>query len=218
MIRLLVLEPQEILRIGLTAVMAEDIEIVGFVGTTCEALAQLDVLMPDILLIDECWDGKLIAAANQVGIHSIVFSSRTESKDVFDALAAGAKAFIFKGTSVALLVSAIRAVGSGASWLDPIISAKLMEVISAGQHRSQNVTAVYGNLSKRESEILSLLGEGLCNDDIARSLSVSRETVKTHVRHIIEKLQVKSRTEAAIHGIKLGLVDNERTKKPALSR
>lgn len=223
MIKVLILEPNEILRIGLSTVLSKDgeIEIVGFAGTASEALAGLDRLMPQVLLLDECCDGDLISTADEAGIASIVFSSKSEKEDVFDALSAGAKAYILKGTSITLLLAAIRAVGAGASWLDPGIAKRAMEVITdariAATARGTSRVA-YGNLSQRETEVLSLLCEGLANDGIAKALVVSRETVKTHVRHIMEKMQVRTRTEAAVQGIKLGLVDDTRTiKQPALS-
>lgn len=223
MIRLLILEPQDILRMGLSTVLSKDgeIEVVGFVGSVAEALQDLNRLNPHVLLLDECTDSNLISTADEAGVASIVFSSSSESEDVFEALTAGAKAYILKGTSINLLLAAIRAVGAGASWLDPGIAKRAIEVITTAyvSSRTKPIKGAYGNLSDREAEVLHLLCDGLPNDGIAKALFISRETVKTHVRHIMEKLQVRTRTEAAVQGIKLGLINDKRTSEElALSR
>lgn len=224
MIRLLILEPHDILRMGLSTVLSNDgeIEVVGFVGSVAEALQDLDRLNPHVLLLDECTDSNLISTADEAGVASIIFSSSSESKDVFEALTAGAKAYILKGTSITLLLAAIRAVGAGASWLDPGIAKRAMEVITTtyvSSRTTKPIKGAYGNLSEREAEVLYLLCDGLPNEGIAKSLFISRETVKTHVRHIMEKLQVRTRTEAAVQGIKLGLINDRRTSEElALSR
>lgn len=219
MIKLLIVEPEEILRVGLTAVLSQDddLEILGFAATADEASMQLEGgISPDALLLDESLDANLIAAAADAGIPCILFSNRSDSEAIFEALGAGCTAYILKGSSIALLVSAIKAVGSGATWLDPGIAKKAMEVIkaahNAGRRNGPN-PVLGGKLSQRETEVLSLLCEGLPNQGIAKVLFVSGETVKTHVRHIMEKLQVSTRTEAAVQGIKLGIVNDERTTK-----
>lgn len=226
MIRLLIWEPHEILQMGLRIVLSEesDIEIAGFVVSAEEAMAALTRLEPQLLLLDETCDRDVIQAACSAGVHTIVFSSSSAPSDIADALSAGANAYILKGTSVGLLLSAIRAVAAGASWLDPIIAKRTLQAIADGrglQVRTEVKCPAYDNLTEREIEVLSLLSRGLSNDSIAKTLFLSRETVKTHVRHVMEKLQARSRTEAAIQGIKLGLGNEHptpRLKKPSLPR
>jgi DNA-binding NarL/FixJ family response regulator len=198
----------------------EEIEVVGFAATASEALLELERLSPHVLMLDDCCDEELIAMAAKLGIPSIVFSSRSEKVNVFEALAAGAMAYILKGTSIMLLLSAVKAVGSGATWLDPVIARKAVEVITDAHNKwtphptdSDSPVHLSGALSPRETEVLSLLCEGLHNEDIAKTLFVSPETVKSHVRNIMDKLQVRNRTEAAVQGIKLGLIDKHGSNK-----
>lgn len=218
MIRLLIVEPHEILRLGLTSILSKDseIEIVGLVANAHEALEEMRRVQPDVLLLDDCLDSNLIAQADEAGVGAIVFSNSSDKKDVFEALTTGAKAYILKGSSMTLLIAAIRAVGAGATWLDPEIAKRAMEVIKdayISNYEAEPVRAACGALSGREVEVLTLLCDGLANDAIAKCLSISRETVKTHVRHIMEKLQVGTRTEAAVRGIRLGLINDTRAIK-----
>lgn len=224
MIKLLILEPNDILRSGFNAVLPRDtqIEVVGFAYTTVEAASMLDELAADVLLLDECWDAELIAAADKAGVACIVYSSQSEGELVFEALSLGAKAYILKGSSLTLLLSAIHAVGTGASWLDPAIAKKAIDVIRGARLPVSAKPPIfqpqYTILSPRETEVLSLLSQGMPNTAIAKQLYLSPETVKTHVSHIMDKLNVRSRTHAAVQGIKLGIINHERaSKQPAVS-
>ncbi|HEY9790508.1 MAG TPA: response regulator transcription factor [Candidatus Obscuribacterales bacterium] len=222
MIRMLIVESEEILRVGLqTALSGEgDIQVVGFVSSSREVESDtLDNI--NVLLIDELIDPHLIKYADDRGIFTVIFSSSSSESDIIDALISGASAYVLKGTSIALLVLAIKAVASGASWLDPAIAKTVLHGLAERRpNRAQpEVKELAGDiLSPRETEVLSLLCNGLANKDIAQTLVISGETVKTHVRHIMEKLQVKTRTEAAMYGFKSGLsYESTTTKKFATS-
>jgi DNA-binding NarL/FixJ family response regulator len=211
MIRLLILEPQEIWRTGLAEVLSNDaqIEIVGFAATVAEVLSQIDLLKPDVLLLDECFDKNIVSTADQIGSSCIVFSNRADTKNVLQALYAGARAYVLKDTSIDLLVAAVYAVRTGASWLDPGVARSILDLLAdpASTTRARAVNSLEcQNLSQRELEVLSMLCSGLGNDAIAKQLFISNDTVKTHVSHIMRKMRVRTRIEAATKGIKLGLV------------
>lgn len=126
---------------------------------------------------------------------------------VRQAFAAGADGFCVKSILGEQLINAINCVSIGAVWLSPSVSSQLkMSLISQRTLPAIASNTTHEALSKRESEVLQLLVDGLTNKEIASRLFLSTETVKTHVRHIYEKLRVKQRTGAAIEAIKRGLV------------
>ncbi|MBY0551112.1 MAG: response regulator transcription factor [Candidatus Obscuribacterales bacterium] len=135
MIRILIWAPHEILQAGLKSALSEesDVELLGFVVSAAEAMEALKRLEPDVLLLDEFCDRDVIQAACNADVNTIVFSSSSAPADIVDALNAGVNAYILKDTSAGLLVSAIRAVAAGASWLDPIIAKRTLQAIADGR-------------------------------------------------------------------------------------
>jgi len=142
----------------------------------------------------------------------IMITSHENDEDVLAALSAGADAYCLKGATSAQLANAINSVMEGAIWLDPGVAKQVVNSISKrAQTRTQTPstsTKAFG-LSDREMQVLNLLVDGLSNAEMASRLFLSQETVKTHMRHIMEKLQVSDRTQAAVKALSKGLVSVE---------
>jgi DNA-binding NarL/FixJ family response regulator len=127
-----------------------------------------------------------------------------DDEHVLAALAAGVDAYVLKGSTLQLLFHAINSVALGALWFDPAI-AKRMIMGDASSRRRTDVAAPKLGLTARELEVLNLLCQGSTNLEIASALWISTETVKTHVRHLMEKIGVNKRTELAVKAIRMGL-------------
>jgi two-component system, NarL family, response regulator len=212
MIRLLIIESREILRAAMAAVFAQqtEMELIGFVSDSKEAEQQVIAALPQIVLATDTSDFEFAKMAKANGAKVIVYTHSFSDEDILNALEAGVAAYVLQRTSVNLLVAAIHAVAHGATWLDPIVGRKAIALMSqknAPSARRTNRVMPQGDLSVREVEVLELLAKGMPNKEIGDSLLISSDTVKSHVRRIMEKLRVKTRTEAAIRAIKLGLVD-----------
>jgi DNA-binding NarL/FixJ family response regulator len=143
-----------------------------------------------------------------------MLTSRDNERDIFASLAAGANGYCLKEAAPERLCAAIRCVSAGDVWLDAAIAGKVMTALpdpgAAGSSFAAISTAgeksTYGSLSERERDVLQLLVEGLSNVEIAERLIISRETVKTHVRHIMDKLAVSDRIQVAVKALRHGLV------------
>ena len=176
-----------------------------------EAVAQVRLLRPDIVLMDLVMpemDG--VEATRQVlavnpGTKVIVLSSFAEDDLVFPAIEAGAAGYLLKDIDPSDLHRAIRAVHQGEILLSPDITKKVIRRVAASSGESASVSAA---LTPRELEVLTLIAQGQSNREIARHLAISEKTVKTHVGHILEKLQLSDRTQAAIYAHKHGLAPN----------
>jgi NarL family two-component system response regulator LiaR len=207
----LIVDDHGIVRQGLRTYLEllDDIEVIGEAGNGLEALAQVRQHQPDVVLMDLVMpemDG--IEATRQVCAISpstkvIVLTSFADDEKVFPAIKAGAAGYLLKDVSPADLVNAIRAVQAGETHLHPDITKKLVKQLASPKPDRE---PVLDDLTPREMEVLRLIAQGMNNRQIALTLSISEKTVKTHVSHILGKLHLADRTQAAIYAHRHGVV------------
>lgn len=211
-IRVILIDDQPLFRQGLATILeAEGLEVVGECERGEDALWLASATRPDVVLMDLRMPGLGGVEATRI-LHAhlpqlpvIVLTTFDEDRLVFEALRAGALGYLLKGTSSKELKRAILMTLEGSSVLTPSISRKVVsEFVRMAQLTPQDGEQRLG-LSERELEVLSGLSQGLSNKAIAHALNIAEGTVKNHVSHILEKLKVSSRTEAALlareHGI-----------------
>ncbi|NJP66181.1 response regulator [Streptomyces spiramenti] len=218
-IRVLVVDDHELFRRGLEIVLAqeEDIEVVGEAGDGAEAVEKAADLLPDIVLMDvrmprrggieACTTIKEVAPSARI----IMLTISDEEADLYDAIKAGATGYLLKEISTDEVTAAIRAVADGQSQISPSMAAKLLtEFKSMIQRNGEDQRLVPApRLTSRELEVLRLVATGRNNRDIARVLFISENTVKNHVRNILEKLQLHSRMEAVVYAMREKILDLE---------
>jgi NarL family two-component system response regulator LiaR len=208
-IRVLIADDHAVVRQGLRTFLdlQEEIAVVGEAADGEEALAAVDRLAPDVVLMDLVMprlDG--IEAIRRIRERSpatrvIVLTSFGDDDKVFPAVRAGAAGYLLKDVQPQELVRAIRTVQDGQALLHPSVAARLMEEIADDSRQREP-----DPLTPREREVLTLVARGLSNKAIARECDVSEKTVKTHVSNILGKLGVNDRTQAALWAVREGLV------------
>ncbi|MGM0386682.1 MAG: response regulator [Actinomycetota bacterium] len=216
MIRVLLADDQSLIRAGFRVLLDSepDLEVVGEAATGSAAVALARTLRPDVVLRDIRMpelDG--LAATRQicddpdlVQTKVLVLTTFEIDDYVFEALRAGASGFLGKGVEPAGLVAGIRVVAAGEALLSPAATrgliARFRDDPIAGASGSDTLAA----LTDREREVLSLVGQGLANEDIARALHLSPLTVKTHVNRAMTKLGVRDRAQLVVIAYRTGLV------------
>ena len=212
-IRVLVVDDQALVRAGFRMILeAEpDLQVVGEAADGIEAVAAVQRHGPDVVLMDVRMpnlDG--IAAARRIlagGSAAKVLMLTTFDMDeyVYEALRAGASGFLLKDVPPERLVAGIRAVASGESLLAPSVTRRLIEAFVRRQPARALPRAVE-ELTAREREVLELMARGLSNAEIADAFVVSETTVKTHVAHVLSKLDLRDRVQAVVFAYECGLV------------
>ncbi len=210
-IRVLVVDDHALFRRGLEIVLAaeEDIQVVGEAGDGAEAVEKAADLLPDIVLMDvrmpkrggieACTSIKVVAPSAKI----IMLTISDEEADLYDAIKAGATGYLLKEISTDEVSAAIRAVADGQSQISPSMAAKLLtEFKSMIQRTDESKLVPAPKLTDRELEVLKLVATGMNNRDIAKELFISENTVKNHVRNILEKLQLHSRMEAVVYAMR----------------
>ena len=206
MIRVLIVDDHSVVREGLRMFLGRDpdLDVVGEAADGQEAVERARELCPDVVLMDLLMPGMDGIAATAAIRHDlpdtevIALTSVLESALVVRAVKAGAIGYLLKDTQAAELRRAIKAAAAGQVQLAPQAADSLLrEVQSAAPPEP---------LTERETEVLRLLAQGHANKDIARRLQIAEDTAKTHVRHILAKLGVQSRTQAVLIALRLGLV------------
>lgn len=209
-IRLLVTDDHAIVRKGIVALLATEptIEVVGEAGDGREAIEQARRLTPDVILMDLVMPGidgpgairTILAGQPQVRI--LVLTSFASDDKIFPAIRAGAVGYLLKDSDPEQLVQAIHQVFRGESSLDPGIARRLVQELSS---QSKLADARDRALTEREREVLQLVAKGAANRDVAEQLGISEATVRSHVRSILRKLRLSSRTQAALYALREGL-------------
>jgi DNA-binding NarL/FixJ family response regulator len=205
-IRVLIADDHDVVRQGLRTYLEVDaeLEVIGEASDGREAVIMAHRLRPDVVLMDLLMpemDG--ITATRQIrqelrDVEVIALTSVLEDASVVGAVRAGAIGYLLKDTRAQELRQAIKSAAAGQVQLSPKAAERLMREVVAPER-----TEV---LSERETEVLRLLARGLANKDIARELTITEKTVKTHVSSILGKLGVQSRTQAALYAGRIGLV------------
>jgi DNA-binding NarL/FixJ family response regulator len=214
-IRVVVADDQGMVRAGLRSLLEvseSGIEVVGEAADGEEAIATIRRLRPDVALMDirmPNLDG--IAATRELvaqGTPTRVLVLTTFDLDeyVFEALRAGASGFLLKDATAEDLVAAIRVLARGDALLAPAVTQRVIEAFARHPRRDSELAGKLSELSTREVEVLQLLARGSSNAEIARELVVTEATAKTHVAHILSKLDVRDRVQAVIFAYESGLV------------
>ena len=207
--RLVVVDDHALFRRGLIGLLNDmpEFEVVGEAGDGSEALGVIESVHPDIVLLDvnmPRMDGIALVQAlrrkkNLVRVLMLTISQ--EDNDLLGAIRAGANGYVLKNSEPEELRQALRSVASGQGALSPEVVGPVLNVVSRAL-----VAAPAVLLSERELEVLGCLSEGLTTLQIAMRLFISENTVKTHIRHILEKLEASNRTEAVGKATQLGLL------------
>lgn len=203
MINVILVDDHGMVREGLKYYLEteEDIAVVGEAENGREAAAKAAELKPDVILMDlmmpvsDGVEGTKLCLEASPGTKVIILTSKPEDDLVLPAVKAGALSYLLKDVSAAELAAAIRAAAQGSPTLNPMAASKMMQEVSAGRKEVKDPNKI----SPREMEVLKLIARGLGNREIAEKLFISERTVKTHVTHLLEKLQLRDRTQLAIY-------------------
>jgi NarL family two-component system response regulator LiaR len=208
-IRILIVDDHGIVRQGLRMYLALDpeLEVVGEAANGAEALRLAHELKPDVVLMDllmPVMDG--ISATGAIRgelpeIEVIALTSVLEDSAVYGAMRAGAVGYLLKDTESDELCRAIKAAAAGQVQMSPAVAARLLREVPPPQNPEP--------LTERETEVLQQLAQGKSNKEIAATLVIAEKTARTHVSNILGKLGVSSRTQAALHAVRSGLVSLE---------
>jgi DNA-binding NarL/FixJ family response regulator len=214
--RILLADDNELFREGLAKIINSqpDMEVVAQAEDGLEALTQVYELRPDLIVMDinmPLSDGleatRLIHSSNP-GSRIIMLTAYEEEDKLFEAIKAGAQGYILKTSSAAGLLRGLRGALSGEATIPRKLASQLLVEFSNLSKRPENVANgdTIPLLTRREHEILNVMATGATNQEIADQLSISLQTVKSHVSSILEKLQAKSRHHATELGLKQGLI------------
>ncbi len=213
-IRLLVVDDQELFRRGLTMVLAgeEGIELVGdaadgesairLAAATAPDVVLLDVRMPGLSGLDTC--ARISAEVPTTRI--IMLTASDDESDLYDAVKNGASGYLLKDASIDQVAQAVRLVAEGQSLISPSMAAKLLDEFKQ-LAQPERAPGNAPRLTNRELEVLRHVARGRNNREIARTLFISENTVKNHIRNILEKLQLHSRMEAVMYAMREKLLD-----------
>ena len=215
-IRVLVADDHALYRRGLEMVLGQedDIEIVGEASDGAEAIRRTEELLPDVVLMDirmprrsgieACTAIKEIVPSTKI----VILTISDEESDLYEAVRAGANGYLLKDVPGEEIADGIRAVAGGQSLISPSMASKLLSEFAAMIKKNEERPQMpVPRLTDRELQVLKLVARGMANKEIAVELFISENTVKNHVRNILEKLQLHSRMEAVVYAVRERILD-----------
>jgi len=213
-VRLYLLDDHELVRRGLRGLLETegDLEVVGESGSAVEAMREIPSCRPDVALLDvRLQDGSGIEVCRELHssmpeLRALMLTSYDDDEALFSAIMAGASGYLLKLITGPDVVDAVRRVASGQSLIDPALTSRVLERLRAGPAQAPALAA----LSEQEHKVLTLIAEGLTNRQIATAMFLSEKTVKNYVSNILTKLDLESRTQAAVLATRLLASDHGR--------
>jgi two-component system response regulator DevR len=213
-IRILLVDDHEIVRRGIADLIGtqEDLEVVGEAASVAEALARAPQVNADVAILDvRMPDGNGIELCRELrsqlpDLNCLMLTSYADDEALVDAIMAGASGFVLKQVLGSDLINAVRTVGTGGSLLDPKTTAALMNRI----RREREEQDPLHTLTEQERAVFDLIGEGLTNRQIGERLFLAEKTVKNYVSHLLNKLGLQRRTQAAVLAAEMRANKNER--------
>lgn len=213
-VRVVVVDDQELFRRGLTMLLGSEdgIEVVGQASDGIEGAAVSVATVPDVVLLDvrmpkQSGIEACVAIKEQVPMTKIIMLTMSDDEaDLYEAVKSGASGYLLKDSSIEEVAQGIRVVADGQSLISPSMAAKLIDEFKT-MSKPERATGPALKLTDRELEVLRLVAKGLSNRDVAGQLAISENTVKNHVRNILEKLQLHSRMEAVMYAVRAKLVE-----------
>lgn len=206
MITVLLADDHAVLRHGLRLILdsEDDLSVIGEATTGLEAVNLALRLTPDVVLMDMGMpemDG--VTATRQIkaknpNISILILTISKSDKDLIEAVKAGARGYLLKSSESGQVIAAIRRIAAGETIIPPEVMTRVLDELT-------DPSATPQRLTNREEEILGLVATGMGNKEIAATLHISENTVKTHIRHILEKLNLSNRAEAAAYAVRNGL-------------
>ncbi|TQK72295.1 MULTISPECIES: response regulator transcription factor [unclassified Nocardioides] len=215
-VRVVVVDDQELFRRGLTMLLGieDGIEVVGEASNGLDGVSLVVSSVPDVVLLD-------VRMPKQSGIEAcvaikeavpmtkiIMLTVSDEEADLYEAVKSGASGYLLKDSSIEEVAQGIRVVADGQSLISPSMAAKLIDEFKT-MSKPDRTAGPALKLTERELEVLRAVARGLSNRDVASLLAISENTVKNHVRNILEKLQLHSRMEAVMYAVRAKLVELE---------
>jgi DNA-binding NarL/FixJ family response regulator len=212
-IRVLIVDDDDLMRAGLRGVLSSDttIEVVGEAADGRDAVHRARLQTPDVVLMDvRMPDLDGIAATERVlaevpGVRVVILTTFEQDDYIFGALRAGASGFLLKRTRPEDLIAAIHTIAAGDSLLSPSVTSRVIERMARQPAPDASRDARLDELTPRELEVLELVARGLSNGEIAAALVIEESTVKTHVKRVLMKLGVRDRVQAVIYAYESGL-------------
>lgn len=224
MIRVLLADDQALVREGFRMILdaQDDIEVVGEAGDGREALHQARTLRPDVVLMDirmPLLDGieatrRLLTRQDAGGPRVLVLTTFDLDSYVYEAMKAGASGFLLKDVPRRQLIEGIRTVAAGEELLAPAITRRLIERFVQAPPPGGGVPEPLTSLTERELDVLGLVARGHSNAEIAGALFLAETTVKTHLSHLLTKLELRDRTQAVVLAYETGLIHPGQASPP----
>ena len=215
-ITVVIADDHALFRRGLTMVLESepDIEVVGEANDGHEVVTLAEKYMPDLVLMDVRMPGRggidAAQAIKDAVPHTkiLMLTISDEEEDLYDAIKVGASGYLLKEISIEEVADSIRQVHAGQSLISPSMASKLLTEFAAMARKDEEKQQMpTPRLTDREMEVLTLVAQGLNNRDIAKELFISENTVKNHVRNILEKLHLHSRMEAVVYAVREKLLE-----------
>ncbi|MEU9045493.1 MULTISPECIES: response regulator transcription factor [unclassified Kitasatospora] len=218
MIRVVLVDDQPLIRTGLRVLIADapDLEVVGEAGDGAEAVDLVARLRPDVAVMDIRMPGtdgieatRRITADPDLPTHVLVLTTFDDDDYVYGALRAGASGFLVKDLALETILDGVRVVAAGDALIAPGVTRRLIGEFAARPDAAagrQPRRAVTGGVTEREREVLTLVGRGLSNTEIAQELTISVATAKAHVARLFTKLDARDRVHLVIQAYEFGLV------------
>jgi len=211
--RLLIVDDLPLFRVGIgSALAAADFEVVGEATTAKDAVEKARELQPDVVLLDILMPGgsglevvdEIISVSP--GSKVMLLTASESEEDLLIGVKAGARAYLTKDTPLPDLIAAIDAVGAGGAVLSPTMAGKLLDVTNQMLRHEELLQARKPTLTGREIEVLELVAQGNTSREIGELLFISENTVKNHIRNILDKLGLHSRNEAVLYAVREDLI------------